>query len=332
MFRSFTVPFVILFVAASCGGASGPGAAVPPAPSATQPPAATPSPTPALRSTATAGSRLSAADLATLAGFFTDDPFAGGQKAPALSLWANEDTFLWLQLDKDDPKVATTVTAWGLGTKGTYCAESMPDPAGKSFTRFQQHTAASFERGGGGAPGAQGYWLTAISVVRPGIDYAYAPTAAPPACGSAQPPSFAPAGAAKLAGDKLKRFVTFFDSRLLVGGQIAPRLYKSVNEDVSLMIQLNGTDPATVTDLRYIGLSTRGVFCKQAQPSADFPHYHRQTAPTYAEGHGGPPGESAGFWLLWVATRPIVDASGKVTAPTGVDRQFSIMKDIPACP
>ena len=331
MLRSFAVSSLALFVAASCGGASGPGAATSAAPP-TQPATAAPSPTAALRSTATAGSRISPAELATLAAFFTDDPYAGGQKVPTLSLWANEDTFVWLQLDKDDPKLATTVTAWGIGTKGTYCAESMPDPAGKSFTRFQQYTAPDFARGASGAPGAQGYWLTAISLVRPGIDYASAPTAAPPACGSDQKPAFAPAGAVKLAGDKLRRFVAFFDTKLLVGGQIAPRLYKSVNEDVSLMIQLNGTDPATVTDLRYVGLSTRGVFCKEAQPSADFPHYHRQTAQTYGEGHGGKPGESAGYWLLWVAAHPIVDGSGKVTAPTGVDRQFSIIRDIPACP
>lgn len=332
MFRIQTVPFIALFVAAACGGASGPGAQTGTTAVPTVVAAVAPSPSPSFKSTATPGPRMRPEEIAALAAFFTDQPYAGGQKSPALSLWANEDTFVWLQFDKEDAAQATSLIAWGIGTKGTYCAESVPDPAGKSFTHFQQYTAADYAKGAGGAPGAQGYWLTAVSLVKPGIDYAYSPTPAAPACGSSAKPGFTPAGAAKLAGDKLQRFVAFFDHKPLVGGQIAPRLYKSVSEDVSLMIQPDRTDPATATDLRYIGLSTRGVFCKEAQPSADFPHYHRQTAPTYGEGHGGKPGETAGFWLLWVATHPIVDSTGKITAQTGVDRQFSIIKDVLPCP
>ena len=327
--RTFAILALVPLLLSACGGSAGTPAAVSQATASPAAPAA--SAAPKFKSTATLGPKITAPELTTLTGFFTDQPFTGGQKMPSLAMWAQDDTFVWLQLDKDDPAQATTVKAWGIGTKGTYCSESVPDASGKSFTHFQQYSATDWTKGAGGSLGAQGYWLSAISFEKPGIDYAYAPTPAAPACGSAQKATFSPQGAAKLSGDKLKRFVSFFDFKPLVGGQVPPRIYKSINEDIALMIQPDKTDPATVTDLRYIGLSTRGVFCKQAQPNADFPHYHRQVAATYAEGHGGQPGESMGYWLLWVATKPITDSAGRTVGP-GVDREFSIIKDVANCP
>jgi len=324
--RLLAILALVPLILAACGGSASPATLA----SSSAVPAATATPKKFV-STATPGPRMTPAELAAFVGLFTDQPFAGGQKMPYLAMWAQDDTFVWLQLDKDDPKQATTVKAWGIGTKGTYCNEAMPDATGKSFTHFQQFSAPDWTKGAGGAAGAQGYWLSAISLEKPGIDYAFAPSSPAPSCGSAQRATFAPAGAAKLSGEKLKSFVSSFDYKPLSGGQVPPRLYKSVTEDVSLMIQPDKTDPATVTEVRYVGLSLRGVFCKEAQPSPDFPHYHRQVAATYGQGHGGLPGESAGYWLLWVATRPITDSAGKTTGP-GIDREFSIINDIPRCP
>jgi len=115
---------------------------------------------------------------------------------------------------------------------------------------------------------------------------------------------------------------TIFAEAPLDGGQVPPRLYKWVNDDVSVFFQLDSTtDPSTV---RYLGISVKGTFCAEAQPggaNGGFTHYHRVTAPLYAQGHGGAPGENRGYWLLWVATDTFTSGGRKI--PPGVDYQFS---------
>jgi hypothetical protein len=64
------------------------------------------------------------------------------------------------------------------------------------------------------------------------------------------------------------------------------------------------------------------VYCKSAQPSRDFTHFHRLNAADYADGHAGQPGEKAGFWLLWLATETFTTRDSRQVTP-GVDREFS---------
>jgi hypothetical protein len=127
-------------------------------------------------------------------------------------------------------------------------------------------------------------------------------------------------------------FATLFSETPFDGGQVPPRLYKWVNDDVSIFVQLDRSNPAEATAVRYIGIGVKGTFCAEAQPggaSGGFTHYHRVTAPVYAQGHGGQPGESRGYWLLWVATDAFESFDRRKVAP-GVDYQFSPTPP-PAC-
>ncbi len=127
------------------------------------------------------------------------------------------------------------------------------------------------------------------------------------------------------AANHLKTLATLFSTNTLLGGQVPPRLYKWANDDVSLFVQLDRTNPAEATALRYVGISVKGTFCAEAQPggaNGGFTHYHRLTAPVYSQGHGGQPGENKGYWLLWVAVDDFTAADGRKIAP-GVDYGFS---------
>ena len=113
--------------------------------------------------------------------------------------------------------------------------------------------------------------------------------------------------------------MALFDDSFLTGGQVQPRAGKWVNEDVFVFLQGDGL-PADVTTVRYIGIGQQGIFCAEDQPP-DFPHYHCFHAAAYREGHAGEPGESAGTWLLWMATQPFEAQDRQVSV--GVDREFS---------
>ena len=297
-------------------------------------------------STAPPGTPITDEEVAELKALFDDEAYTGGQEAPRLVKWITPDSYLFVQFDAFDPAEGNVPLFLGLGVKGAFCAEAQPDGAQGSFTHFHQPSAAAYGDGHGGAPGSQGYWLTFLALaefdaqgrqVVPGIDYELAPTP-PPDCGDDVPDAdFAAPGERALSSEDLAAFVSFFDDPILDGGQVAPRFYKSINEDVSIFIQLDAFDPTEATTINYVGLSQRGVFCDAARPSADFTHYHRHTAAEYADGHGGPPGESEGYWLAFLATRdfellfPGQDASQARQVPAGIDREFAFM-DAPACP
>ncbi|HKA51658.1 MAG TPA: hypothetical protein VKK19_18920, partial [Candidatus Dormibacteraeota bacterium] len=192
--RSKTGPLLAAIAAAlaACGGVGQSAASPPPKPQAI---------------TLGATSSLTAADIASLTSTFNDQPFTGGQKAPLFSKWVADDSFFFLQFDQPVATAARAVAYLGIGVKGTFCAETRPDKAGGSFTRFQRYQAPDWVRGAGGKAGDQGYWLSFLAVdklsvagraVPLGIDYAY-PTSTPPNCGStAATPAFSPAGAGKL--------------------------------------------------------------------------------------------------------------------------------------
>ena len=283
------------------------------------------------------GTQISAEDLAALQALFDDTPFDGGQVAPRLAKWITPDTFIFVQFD-GMPEEATEVRYIGVGVKGVFCSEAVPDLEGGSFTHFHRPTATDYSEGHGGEPGEQGYWMSWMSVdsfetgdgrpVEPGIDYEFSPTPAPQ-CGADVPTAdFIAPDEQTLAPDDMLAFVESFGDEVLIGGQEPPRIAKWLNENVAMFIQLDDRDPSVATTIRNIGIYSVGTFCDSQQP-ADFPHYHRYSAPEYPEGHGGAPGETSGYWLAWMATQSYETNDGRQVVP-GIDRQFSPTPP-PAC-
>jgi hypothetical protein len=299
----------------ACGGL-GQGASAPP-----------PSPAGAIRTTA--ASTLTGADVGTLADAFPDQPFTGGQKAPFVARWVTDTSFAFLQFDRPAAAASKAVAYVGVGVKGTFCAETRPDAAGGGFTRFQRSLAPSWTAGAGGRAGDQGYWLSFVAVdqldvagrsVPLGIDYRY-PGPTPPSCGgAAAAPTFSPTGAGRLTPDAIARLFAVFTDQPLQGGQTAPRIFKAISDRALLFLQFDRNSATDARELRYLGFWTRSTYCASTQPSRDFTHFHRLVAPSYALGHGGPPG-TAGFWGTWIAAEQF-ESQGRTVAP-GVDREFS---------
>jgi plastocyanin len=274
------------------------------------------------------GVYLTPEELQAMAAQFTDEVLTGGQVAPRISRWVNENVFIFLQLDNPDPAQATAIRYVGIGVKGVFCAETQPD---RSFTHFHKYDAPEYAAGHGSQPGDQGYWLTWVATetfdtrdgrhVTPGVDYEFSPTP-PPACGANIPEvAFDPPGADNLTAAEIGELMALFNDGILTGGQTPPRSHKWVNKDVTVFLQFDSPDPAAATALRDIGITVPGTFCTSSQPSEDYPHFHQTHAPAYGEGHGSAP-EQVGYWLLWVATDTYETRDGRQVTP-GVDRQFS---------
>jgi cytochrome c553 len=307
----------LLLVVAACGdGGDRPS-----------PPAASPSP-----AAEPVGAPLSSADIAALAAQFADNPLTGGQHAPRSYRWVNDQVAIFLQFDNADPAKATALRYIGVSVKGVFCAEDQPGGPNGGFPHFHRLDAPEYAQGHGGPAGTPGYWLSWVAVdsfsqrdgrqVKPGVDYQFSPTPAPPACAPNVPKAdFTAPGAKKLSHDDLATLATLFTDQPLTGGQTAPRRYRWVTKDNAIFLQFDNPDLAKATALRYVGISVRGEFCKSKQPSADFPHFHRTSAAEYAKGHGQAPGDR-GYWLLWMATDTFAQRDGRQVKP-GVDRQFS---------
>jgi hypothetical protein len=278
------------------------------------------------------GTPLSQQDIQALAAQFTDNPLTGGQTAPRLYRWVNEDVALFIQFDDSDVSAATALQYIGVSVKGTFCAQSRPGGPDGGFTHFHQLDAPDYAEGHAGPAGTPGYWLTWVAVgnfesfdgrqVEPGVDYEFAPTPEPPSCEADQVEAdFDGPGARELDAGSIQALAALFDDMPLTGGQEPPRIYKWVNEDVALFAQFDDSDLTQATSLPYIGISVAGEFCADKQPSPDFPHFHRWHAADYAEGHGESPGDQ-GAWLLWLATDSFESGDGRQVTP-GVDREFS---------
>lgn len=115
-----------------------------------------------------------------------------------------------------------------------------------------------------------------------------------------------------------------FTDNPFTGGQVAPRQYRWVNNDVLMFVQFDRPRATEARALRYIGMSIKGTFCAETQPrgiNGGFTHYHRLNSATYGAGHGGPPAWNQGYWLIWVAVDDFETPSGKVVP--GVDYAFS---------
>lgn len=281
--------------------------------------------------TAPTGTALSSEDLVTLAEQFDDQPLTGGQEAPRLYKWVNDDVALFIQLDDPDPAAATALQYIGVSVKGTFCAESQPGGPDGGFPHFHHLDAADYGEGHGGPAGTPGYWLSWVAVdnfesfdgrqVEPGVDYDFAPTPEPPDCGKNKAkPKFDGPGAGKLDPQEAQDLAAFFDDELLTGGQEPPRLYKWMNEKVALFAQFD--DLEKPTSLPMIGISVASEFCADQQPTEDFPHFHQWHAANYDEGHGSSPGDE-GAWLLWLATESFQMGDDGPQVQPGVFRDMS---------
>ena len=275
-----------------------------------------------------ASTSLSRGDLQSLAAAFADQPFTGGQTPPFLSRWFSDSTFMFVQFDRLRVADATGVAYLGVGTKGTFCSETQPDRDSGSFPVFHQASAAGWEAGLGGKAGGQGYWLSYLAVdelesggraVPLGVDYKM-PGKSAPACGSATAPAFTTPGAGKPSADAIVKFFGLFGEQPLQGGQTAPRIFRTLNDQVLAFLQFDHNSAKTATELRYFGIWKKSTFCAATQPSRDFTHFHDLVAPSYGQGHGGKAG-TVGFWGTWLAAEKF-ETQGRTVDP-GVDRLFS---------
>ena len=131
--------------------------------------------------------RLNPDEVATLASLFNDPTLTGGQVPPRLGKWVNEGTFIFVQLD--DLDAPTAVRYFGVGSVGSFCAETQPST---DFTHYHRFHAPEYREGHAGDPGEEdGFWLLWIAAdtfatrdgrqIVPGVDRAFSPTP-PPAC------------------------------------------------------------------------------------------------------------------------------------------------------
>ena len=143
---------------------------------------------------------------------------------------------------------------------------------------------------------------------------------APSAAGVAVATQTEPTGL-YLEPEELQEITAQFDDEVLTGGQSAPRISRWVNESVFVFLQLDNSDVAQATAIRYVGIGIKGVFCAETQPDPSFTHFHKYDAPSYAEGHGSEPGDQ-GYWMTWAATESFEARDGRQVVP-GIDYEFS---------
>src|SRR5919108_1063442 len=73
-----------------------------------------------------------------------------------------------------------------------------------------------------------------------------------------------------------------FTDNPFTGGQVAPRQYKWVNDNVLMFVQFDRPRVTDARALRYVGMSVKGTFCAEAQPrgsNGGFTHYHPLSSP-----------------------------------------------------
>jgi plastocyanin len=137
------------------------------------------------------------------------------------------------------------------------------------------------------------------------------------------PPTSSGSGAGPTrSSNHVSSLAALFRENPFTGGQVAPRSYRWATERSTIFVQFDR--PTTPRALRYVGISVKGTFCAETQnggANGGFTHFHRLDAPTYAAGHGGPPG-TQGYWLLWVAVDDFAAGDGREIKP-GVDYGFS---------
>lgn len=142
-------------------------------------------------------------------------------------------------------------------------------------------------------------------------------------------PEFEPAPKGDgLSAQEIQALATAFSDEPLTGGQEPwpNHLVKWVNDDTFVFLHFDSVDPVAdaaagnTPTMNWMGLGVRGVFCAEDQPTPDFTHFHKYSAPTYAEGHGGAGGEE-GYWLMHINVREFDSPFGPTGAP-GVHEGF----------
>jgi len=135
-------------------------------------------------------------------------------------------------------------------------------------------------------------------------------------------PSFwcAPVTATALTPSAVSALFSVFPENPLQGGQVPPRTYRTLNDQVLGFLQFDHNSATAAKELRYFGIFKKSIYCQSTQPTRDFTHFHDLVAPSYAQGHGGAP-KTDGFWGTWIAAEPF-ESQGRHVSP-GVDREFS---------
>lgn len=314
-----------------------------------------PTPTPDEQLTSTDpsphGSSLSIDDVEALVAIFDDRPMNEDQfevegdtrnHTPRhVWKWVSDDSFIGLHFDDPNPEAATELDYVTIGRKGVFTEESQRDP---EFTHFHQHTSDSWEGGHGGPEGAEGYWLTHLSVreiqypfhaepIDARVDYDFMPTP-PPGGSTGHDTSFtSPAGeeGSLSAEDRdalLEVFTDrpFTDDHFEVDGQFTPRhVWKWVSEEVLLYLHFNEVDPRQATELDYFGIGVRGRFRGDDVPAGqvgDFTHFHKHEASGWEAGHGAQSADQWGYWLVHHAVRTVEYPFHDAPIDVGIDRDF----------
>src|SRR5688572_27236464 len=101
--RGVAALIVLLLVTAGCGSVDN------------QPAGAAPTSAPP---TGPVGAPLTTSDIKVLAAQFTDNPLTGGQQAPRLYRWVNDQVAIFLQFDNPDIAEATALRYIGVSVKG----------------------------------------------------------------------------------------------------------------------------------------------------------------------------------------------------------------------
>jgi hypothetical protein len=219
--------------------------------------------------------RLSQEETYTLASLFDGTPFQGGQTAPMNSKWVNDNVFMFLQFDESNERLQYM----GLGTKGIFCAETMP-PA--EFTNFQKWSVPTYTDGVGGQRGDIGYWLMRVAVddfrshgvrVSPGIEYRFTPTQ-PQSCGNI-PGLDMNVASRMLSKRDIEILGQIFNDTIISNPTI---MSKWVNSKVFIFLQFTDEKKGV---LSYVGIGEAGRFCAADRPSKDFSY-------------------SQGYWLMMI--------------------------------
>jgi hypothetical protein len=127
-------------------------------------------------------------ELVKMASFYPDQLLQGGQVAPRLAKWLNEDVALFIQMDRPDPQQATLLNYVGIYERGTFSKARQPHT---DFTHYHRVVAPQYSQGHAGECGEpRGYWLLWVAVrdlesggrkIAPGVDRLFSPTP-PPEC------------------------------------------------------------------------------------------------------------------------------------------------------
>ncbi|MGH9458083.1 MAG: hypothetical protein ACRD2J_10645, partial [Thermoanaerobaculia bacterium] len=98
--------------------------------------------------------------------------------------------------------------------------------------------------------------VAALTLAGCGNDEEVAPTTTSPPAASGQ----------QLSAGDLGELVALFDDEPYTGGQTAPRVSKWITPDSYIFLQFDSVPTDQPTEVRYVGVAVKGVYCAEAQP------------------------------------------------------------------